>query len=165
MYFVILDTTLDLKAFKDYPELLKTEVSVRSERCCILIVEKHSSPAALHMRSFNMHAQKNTPDRCRSAIMCCDETVCDLPDLWVCVYSTFRHSGNMHQTMHERNETSKWLHCRCWFVSGLAVGIFRHLKIQFRFGVTIWFQNDSQCISIFPATAKGFSEILYYFIL
>ncbi len=40
------------------------------------------------------------------------------------------------------------------------VEIFRHLKIQFRFRVTIWFQNDSRCISIFPA--KDFSEILNY---
>ncbi len=154
MYFVILDTTLDLKAFKDYPELLKTEVSVRSERCCILIVEKHSSPAALHMRSFNMHAQKNTPDRCRSSVMCCDETVCDLPDLWVCVYSTVpsfrKHAPN--------NAWEKWnvkmaslQVLVCFRTSGGnlqapqdSVSIWSHNLIPKRFSMHLNFSSNSK---------------------
>lgn len=39
------------------------------------------------------------------------------------------------------------------FVSGLEVGIFRHLTIQFPFRVTTRFQNDSRCISIFSNSA------------
>lgn len=43
------------------------------------------------------------------------------------------------------------------FVSGLEVGIFRHLTIQFPFRVTTWFQNDSRCISIF-SNSEIFNE-------
>ncbi len=161
LYFVILDTTLNLKAFKDYPELVVTkdwgQCTVRTVLYCD--VGKHSSPAALHTRSFNMHAQKNTPERCRRSVMCCDETVCDWL-IYDCVFiQPFLHSGNMHQTMHERNETSKRRHCRCLFVSGLEVKSSGTSRFSFDL-VTIWFQNDSRCISIFPA--KDFSEILYY---
>ncbi len=87
----------------------------------------------------------------RRCVICWSMTVC-----------LFNHSFIQETCTKQcmRNETSKRHHCRCLVVSGLEVEIFRHLKIQFRFRVTIWFQNDSRCISIFPA--KDFSEILNY---